>query len=81
MLFSRAFVLVSRSANTSGTSAMNPKNADTTERFGPNPSFKTQYGYALPMISATTNPMMIERAVSSGPVDAVFASAIVFSPA
>jgi len=33
------------------------------------------------MISATINPMMIERAVNSGLFDAVFASAIAFSPA
>ena len=44
ILFSRALVSVSRKAKTSGTRAMNPKNADTTDRFGPNPNFKTQYG-------------------------------------
>jgi hypothetical protein len=45
---------------------MKPRKAETTERFGPNPNFKTQYGYALPMIRATIRPITIERAVNSG---------------
>src|SRR5690349_20592924 len=42
-----------------------PKNAATTDTFGPNPSFKTMYGYDAPMTAATTRPATTERAVNS----------------
>ena len=45
---------------------MKPKNAETTERFGPKPNFSTQYGYAAPITTATTRPTRMDRTVSSG---------------
>ena len=42
-----------------------PKNAATTDTFGPKPSFSTMYGYDAPMIAATTTPAMTARIVNS----------------
>ena len=42
-----------------------PKNAATTETFGPKPSFSTMYGYDAPMIAATTTPAITARGVNS----------------
>src|SRR5438105_12661034 len=42
-------------------SARYPKNAATTETFGPKPSFNTMYGYDAPITAATTSPQRIDR--------------------
>src|SRR5436853_6752376 len=46
-------------------SARNPKNADTTEMFGPNPSLSTTYGYDPPISADTINATMTARSVNS----------------
>src|SRR5689334_142055 len=42
-----------------------PKNAATTETFGPNPSLRTMYGYDAPITTATTMPATTARKVNS----------------
>src|SRR5215204_458597 len=44
---------------------MNPKNAETTDMFGPKPNLRTTYGYEAPITSATSKPTMTERGVIS----------------
>src|SRR5690606_40347886 len=42
-----------------------PKNAATTDTFGPKPSFSTTYGYDAPMIAATMTPVITARIENS----------------
>src|SRR4051794_33768426 len=49
--------------------ATKPKNALTTEMFGPKPIFSTTYGYIAPMNIATTMPTSTARRLNSGRAD------------
>src|SRR6185295_5674925 len=49
--------------------ATKPKNALTTEMFGPKPIFSTTYGYIRPMNTATPMPTSTARRLNSGRAD------------